>query len=89
MNGAFGYVNALCHLINVLQRPLNSIKNSAHDSRSKLYRQGFACSQNGVAHGDAGGVLVHLNGGQVAFQTNDFTHLKNWQVFSVKSLNRK
>jgi hypothetical protein len=54
-------VDTVGHLVDVLERPLDSIKDGAHDSRAEFHREWFACSEDGVADCDAGCVLVHLN----------------------------
>ena len=40
--------------------PLDPVKDGAHDARAELHGQGLACSEDGVAHGQATGLLVHL-----------------------------
>ena len=41
--------------------PLDSVKDGAHDAGAELHGQRFACSEDGIAHGQAAGLLVNLD----------------------------
>lgn len=46
---ASGDVDALCDVIDVLQRSLDTIKDGAHDSWTQLHREGFTGPQHRIA----------------------------------------
>ena len=48
-----GNINAVGHLVDVLERTLDTVKNCTHDARAKLHGQGLAGTQDGVADCDA------------------------------------
>ena len=58
---ALGDVDALGQFADVLQRPLDSVKDGAHDAGAELHGQGLACSEDRVANSQAAGLLVHLD----------------------------
>lgn len=47
-----GNINAVGHLVDVLEWTLDAVKNCTHDARAELYGQGFAGTQDGVADCD-------------------------------------
>ena len=59
---ALGDVNALRQLVDVLQGPLDAVEDRTHDAGAELDRQGLTGPQDRVADGDAGSVLVDLEG---------------------------
>mmetsp|Transcript_64817 Transcript_64817/g.166821 ORF Transcript_64817/g.166821 Transcript_64817/m.166821 type:complete len:597 (+) Transcript_64817:397-2187(+) len=63
--------DTLGDLLNALQRTLDTIVDAVQDARAQLQGERQARLHQRVAHGEAGGVLVHLDGGGVALQPND------------------
>ena len=49
----FGNINAVGHLIDVLEGTLDTIKNCTHDARAKLHGQGLPGTQDGVTDCDS------------------------------------
>mmetsp|Transcript_1421 Transcript_1421/g.2992 ORF Transcript_1421/g.2992 Transcript_1421/m.2992 type:complete len:648 (+) Transcript_1421:52-1995(+) len=70
---ALGHVNIPRVLKDVLQRPLNTVENGPHDPRTQFHAERLLLPQDGIADGQAGGVLVDLDGGRVAFELDDFS----------------
>mmetsp|Transcript_30036 Transcript_30036/g.64386 ORF Transcript_30036/g.64386 Transcript_30036/m.64386 type:complete len:638 (+) Transcript_30036:135-2048(+) len=66
-----GHVDVSALLEDALQRTLDPIENRPHDSGSQLDGQRLLLPQDGISHGQAGGVLVDLDGGRVALELDD------------------
>eukprot|EP00053_Salpingoeca_punica_P023409 m.9950 g.9950 ORF g.9950 m.9950 type:complete len:683 (-) comp5100_c0_seq1:47-2095(-) len=64
-------VDALVGDGNLLQRALDAVEDRLHDAGAQLDREGLACAVDRVADGDAGRLLVHLDGGGVGLETDD------------------
>mmetsp|Transcript_39098 Transcript_39098/g.81166 ORF Transcript_39098/g.81166 Transcript_39098/m.81166 type:complete len:452 (-) Transcript_39098:403-1758(-) len=69
-----GHVDIAGFLENVFQRTLDTIENGVHDTRTQFDGKGLLTTQDGIANGQTGGILVNLNGSGVSFQLNNFTH---------------
>mmetsp|Transcript_58539 Transcript_58539/g.154144 ORF Transcript_58539/g.154144 Transcript_58539/m.154144 type:complete len:435 (-) Transcript_58539:80-1384(-) len=63
--------DALGDLLNALQGALDTVVDTVQDAGSELQRERQACLDQGVADGEARGVLVHLDGRGVALQPDD------------------
>ena len=55
-------------------RNVHTIVDVVHNAGAELDRQGLAGAQHGVTHGDTRCLLVHLDGGGVALETNNLAH---------------
>ena len=69
-----GNVDGLGELGDLLERALNTVVDATHAARPKLQRKWLARAGDGVAHGQTGGLLVHLDGGAVLLKTDDLAH---------------
>mmetsp|Transcript_13758 Transcript_13758/g.21366 ORF Transcript_13758/g.21366 Transcript_13758/m.21366 type:complete len:645 (-) Transcript_13758:325-2259(-) len=58
---------------NILQRALDTIEDTPHDTRTQLYRQRKTRASDRVTDLQPRGFLVHLNGGRALLQLNDLT----------------
>ena len=66
-----GHVDVPAVLEDVLQGTLDAVEDRAHDARAELDGEGLLLPEDGVANGEAGGVLVDLDGGRVALELDD------------------
>lgn len=62
--GTAGDVHVLVPPKDILERTLDPIEDGVHDTRTKLQGQRLALAEHGVAHRQAGRVLVHLEQGE-------------------------
>mmetsp|Transcript_10427 Transcript_10427/g.14587 ORF Transcript_10427/g.14587 Transcript_10427/m.14587 type:complete len:211 (+) Transcript_10427:1303-1935(+) len=69
-----GYVHVTSPTEDVLQRTLDTIKNGSHNTRTKLYRKRLLFTKNGITDSKTGGILVHLDGGGVTLELNNFSY---------------
>lgn len=53
-------VNALSHLVDVLQWSLDTVEDGAHNAWTELNGQRLAGSQDGITDSNARGILVYL-----------------------------
>ena len=67
-NGRYKYrlsflrdVDALCELVDVLERTLDTIENVSHDAGPELHGERLAGTQHGVPNRYTAGLLVHLH----------------------------
>jgi hypothetical protein len=68
-----GDVNTLGHFVDVLQGSLDTVENGTHNTWSQLDGQRFASSQHRISDCDARSLFVHLDGGHLALQPNNFS----------------
>ena len=61
------------HARNLVERALDPVENTLQDTRAELERERLAGPEHRVADSDAGGLLIRLNGGLVAFESDDLT----------------
>lgn len=66
------HVSAL--LEDVLEGALDAVEDRAHDAGPELHGEGLLLPQHRVADGEAGGVLVDLDGGRVPLELDDLAH---------------
>lgn len=63
-------IDTLSEVIDVFERTLDTVKDGAHDSGSKLHREGFACPKDRVAHGHASFIVRVRENKQKGKQTS-------------------
>mmetsp|Transcript_40100 Transcript_40100/g.123888 ORF Transcript_40100/g.123888 Transcript_40100/m.123888 type:complete len:654 (-) Transcript_40100:17-1978(-) len=68
---ALGDEDVLDHAEDGVERALDAVEDLAHDARAELERERLAGAVDGVAHGEAAGLLVHLDRGGVALKADD------------------
>lgn len=56
----FRDVDGLSQLIDILQRTLNTVEDTAQDTWTQLYRERLACTQDGISDRHAGRFFVYL-----------------------------
>ena len=56
-----------------MARALDTVVYSSHAAGAELEREGLASAGDGVADGQTGGLLVHLDGRAVLLKTDDLT----------------
>jgi len=71
---ALGYVDGVGQLADRPQGSLDAIEDAAHDPGAQFHGQRLAGLVDGVSDTHARSVLVHLDGGHVALQTDDLAH---------------
>ena len=53
-------VDALCQLVNVLERTLNTVEDGLHNAWTKFHGEGFTGPQHRVTNSNARSLFVHL-----------------------------
>ena len=59
---------------NFIQRPLDTVKNIGQDARAQGYGDGRSRGLRQLSRLQSGGLLIHLHGGGVLVQADDFSH---------------
>mmetsp|Transcript_32161 Transcript_32161/g.48204 ORF Transcript_32161/g.48204 Transcript_32161/m.48204 type:complete len:209 (+) Transcript_32161:1428-2054(+) len=68
-----GHIDIPTLLKDMLQRPLNPIKNRPHNPGTQLHTQRLLLPQHRIPHRQPRSVLIHLNRGSVPLKLDDFS----------------
>lgn len=72
--GYLGDEDAARDLGDVLERSLHTIEDGVHDAGTEVDGKGLVGAVDDVADSKTGSLLVHLDGGSLALETDDLTH---------------